>query len=104
MNKGEYDESKKYFTRSIKKHLKEGKYSINENSNEELKPEDFFSNLKIIQIMKDIVYTPPYPILFGRISLTELKPKEKINRNQKEINELFYEGLDLEEFKYDKRS
>ncbi|KAK8900151.1 hypothetical protein M9Y10_002474 [Tritrichomonas musculus] len=59
---------------------------------------------KIIQIMNEIIYTPPYPILFGRISISKFKQKEEVNPNMKEINELFYEGLGLEEFKYEKES
>mgnify|MGYP007106007470 CR=1 FL=1 len=59
---------------------------------------------KIIQIMNDIIYTPPYPILFGRINISKKKPKKEINPNQKEINRPFNEGLELEEFKYEKQS
>ncbi|KAK8895337.1 hypothetical protein M9Y10_023797 [Tritrichomonas musculus] len=54
---------------------------------------------KIIQFMNDIIYTPPYPILFGRINISKLKPKEIKYPFQKEINELFYEGFELDEFK-----
>lgn len=59
---------------------------------------------KIIQIMNDIIYTPPYPILFGRINISKYKPKKVQKYNQKEINELFYEGLGFDEFKYVKSS
>ena len=51
-----------------------------------------------------IIYTPAFPILFGRISISKFKQKEEVNPNMKEINELFYEGLGLEEFKYEKES
>ena len=54
--------------------------------------------------MNDIIYTPPYPILFGRINISKKKPKKEINPNQKEINRPFNEGLELEEFKYEKQS
>ena len=35
---------------------------------------------KIIQIMNDIIYTPPYPILFGRINISKKKPKKEISK------------------------
>ncbi|KAK8836320.1 hypothetical protein M9Y10_039655 [Tritrichomonas musculus] len=54
---------------------------------------------KIIQIMNEIIYTPPYHILFGRISITKPKQKKERNPNKKEINELFYEGFGLDELK-----
>ncbi|KAK8839463.1 hypothetical protein M9Y10_031818 [Tritrichomonas musculus] len=57
---------------------------------------------KIIQVMNDIIYTPPYPILFGRINISKKNDKEEIYPYKKEINELFYEGLGLEEFKYNR--
>ncbi|KAK8883528.1 hypothetical protein M9Y10_042620 [Tritrichomonas musculus] len=60
----------------------------------------------IIQSMKEILYTPPYVILFGRLHIRKRKDCYKeINElfpHQKEINELFYEGLDIEEFHYHK--
>ena len=43
--------------------------------------------------MNDIIYTPPYPILFGRINISKKNDKEEIYPYMKEINELFYEGL-----------
>ncbi|KAK8857492.1 hypothetical protein M9Y10_015897 [Tritrichomonas musculus] len=49
---------------------------------------------KIIQIMKEIIYTPPYPVLFGRIYLSKIQSIEE-SPNIKDINELFYEGLNL---------
>ena len=57
---------------------------------------------KIIQVMYDIIYTPPYPILFGRISISKRNQKVEQSPYKKEINELFYEGLGLEEFKYNR--
>lgn len=44
---------------------------------------------EIIEIMNKIIYTEPYPILFGRISIELPKKAGKT----KDINELFYEGL-----------
>lgn len=52
----------------------------------------------IIKTMQEIIYTIPYPILFGRINIQP--PKREIKTALKDINELFYEGLDIEEFKY----
>ena len=60
----------------------------------------------IIQCMKEILYTPPYVILFGRLHIRKQKDcfKEisELFPHRKEINELFYEGLDIEEFQYHK--
>ena len=44
----------------------------------------------IIITMKNILYTPPYSILFGRINIEKSKEKELKLIN---INELFYEGF-----------
>ena len=41
--------------------------------------------------MKQILYTPPYPILFGRISIA--KPKKKVESKQVPIDESFYDGF-----------
>ncbi|KAK8897434.1 hypothetical protein M9Y10_015382 [Tritrichomonas musculus] len=49
---------------------------------------------KIMNLMKNILYTPPYSILFGRISIE--KTKTNIKARQKSINELFYEGFGIE--------
>lgn len=50
---------------------------------------------KIIQILEEIIYSPPYSILFGRININ--KPKSNDNKKEKgvENNELFYEGFEL---------
>ncbi|KAK8857623.1 hypothetical protein M9Y10_016029 [Tritrichomonas musculus] len=50
---------------------------------------------KIINIMKSILYTPPYNILFGRINISLLKNRSNniTNGNLPDINESFYEGL-----------
>ncbi|KAK8843652.1 hypothetical protein M9Y10_024715 [Tritrichomonas musculus] len=52
----------------------------------------FIEEIKeIIHIMQEILYVPPYRILFGRINIEKIKPKEK-NIEIKDINEIFYEG------------
>lgn len=50
---------------------------------------------EILCIIKKILYMPPYPILFGRLSQRKpiYKPKVEIPPYMKDINELFYEGL-----------
>ncbi|KAK8870191.1 hypothetical protein M9Y10_008068 [Tritrichomonas musculus] len=58
----------------------------------------FIEEIKnIIQLMNDIIYTPPYPILFGRITLPKKKKYvEKIlNPNIPNIGKLFYEGFGI---------
>ena len=55
----------------------------------------------IIEIMMEIIYTPPYSILFGRMSFKKPKlEKNEYKKNLPNINELFYEGLDLDEFRH----
>lgn len=52
-----------------------------------------------IKIMKEILYAPPYSILFGRMSIIYKKPKQKnmlVYKYQKPINYLFYEGFGIE--------
>lgn len=50
----------------------------------------FIEEIKnIIDLMNKILYTPPYSILFGRISLEKQKPKKM------EINNDFYEGFGI---------
>ena len=52
----------------------------------------FVNEIKgIIKTMLEIIHTPPYQILFGRINIE--KPKEITNPNIKYINALFYEGF-----------
>lgn len=55
----------------------------------------------ILDIMKKILYTPPYDILFGRLFIEKqnYEIKETSNRFIKDINDEFYEGLGLNEFK-----
>lgn len=50
----------------------------------------------VINIMQTIIYTPPYSILFGRMNIE--KSKSKFMSTLKDINELFYEGLAIDEF------
>lgn len=63
----------------------------------------FLNQIKsIIKIMKDILYTQPYRILFGWISLFVPKNKPEKNKklnSQKDINELFYEGFGFDLYK-----
>ena len=64
----------------------------------ELKKELFIQKIKkVLLIMKDILYTPPYYILFGRININN--PSSNIKRHQKpkiqEINDIFYEGFEF---------
>ena len=74
-------------------------------------PETFFddmitdSNIKnkfvneIREIIKDIesvLCTPPYSILFGRISLKKSNQIKEINQSIKNCNEMFYRGFDLD--------
>ncbi|KAK8835369.1 hypothetical protein M9Y10_025134 [Tritrichomonas musculus] len=60
----------------------------------------FINEIKmIINDMKDILYTPPYPILFGRIHITKKNSRAKLeNRNEKRksVGKSFYDGFDLE--------
>lgn len=49
---------------------------------------------EIIEVMSSILYTYPYPILFGRIYIKKKKKtSEKLMNN---INESFYEGFGLD--------
>ena len=54
---------------------------------------------EIIQNMKEILLVPPYSILFGRINIENDHNKREENNkfSGKDINELFYEGLSLED-------
>ena len=54
---------------------------------------------KIIRIMKEIIYTPPYAILLGRINIE--KTEINVIDERVLINELFYEGFDHIELQYD---
>ena len=51
--------------------------------------------------MNEILYTPPYPILFGRISITKpkiivaKKEEDKEEDHREEINDEFYEGFGI---------
>ena len=63
-------------------------------SNENLKKNFIDEMNEIIQLMKNILLTPPYVILFGRINIEASK-----HIIQHKINDDFYDGLGLEEFK-----
>lgn len=53
---------------------------------------------KIIQIMDEIIYTPPYLFLFGRINIEKnnYRDEKKIYKNMKDTNKIFYEGFDID--------
>lgn len=51
----------------------------------------------ILTIMENELYKYPYAILFGRIIIPNSTKKEKVVNN---IDEKFYDGLDINEFKY----
>ena len=44
--------------------------------------------------MKEILYTPPYYILFGRIYI--IKPKLKEEDKRKDIDQNFYDGFGIQ--------
>lgn len=46
--------------------------------------------------MNEIIYTPPYQILFGRICLEKQKSKAKFSTNIKDINGSFFDGFGLD--------
>lgn len=50
--------------------------------------------IEIINIMKEILYTPPYLILFGRIYI--IKPKLKEEDKRKDIDQNFYDGFGIQ--------
>ena len=64
------------------------------NTDSELKAILINEIKSIINIMNQILYTPPYPILFGRISIA--KPKEKFKSKQIAIDQSFYDGFGIE--------
>ena len=43
--------------------------------------------------MNKILFTPPYPILFGRIYIEHTKTQQDENNNGESIDESFYEGF-----------
>lgn len=55
---------------------------------------------EIIHTIEEMIYKPPYSILFGRISIENpnLKDKRVTSCCLRNINELFYEGLQINEF------
>ena len=55
----------------------------------------FIDEIKnILDLMKEIIYSPPYAILFGRINIEKERPKEKEYPYRKDINHIFYEGFE----------
>ena len=55
----------------------------------------FIDEIKnILELMKEIIYSPPYAILFGRINIEKERPKEKEYPYRKDINHIFYEGFE----------
>lgn len=63
---------------------------------DELTKELFEEIREIMHIMKDILYTPPYSILFGRINIEKPKVEEVKYKFMKDINEIFYEGFGID--------
>ena len=54
----------------------------------------FTSEIKIIiEIMRKIIYTPPYNILFGRLKVVKPESNDRSNSKAKNINKEFYEGF-----------
>ena len=53
---------------------------------------------EVIEIMEEILYTPPYLILFGRIIINNSKQKEEMKNNRKDINKFFYNGFGIDIF------
>ena len=51
---------------------------------------------EVIEIMEEILYTPPYLILFGRIIINNSKQKEEMKNNRKNINKFFYNGFGID--------
>lgn len=50
----------------------------------------------IIQTIQDMIYKPPYSILFGRIKIKKSIKKEKSNTTLEDCNKLFYQGFELD--------
>lgn len=48
--------------------------------------------------MDEIIYTPPYLFLFGRINIEKnnYRDEKKIYKNMKDTNKIFYEGFDID--------
>lgn len=56
--------------------------------------EEFINEIQeIIDVMHTIIYTPPYLILFGRISFEKPKIKDDKYKFMKDINQSFYDGF-----------
>ena len=78
----------------IRKRIQKGYLIRLSNSDSNLKAILIKEIKNIIDIMNKILYTPPYPILFGHISIS--KPKEKVELKQRAIDESFYDGFGIE--------
>ncbi|KAK8841907.1 hypothetical protein M9Y10_026859 [Tritrichomonas musculus] len=50
----------------------------------------------VIQVLIDVLFTPPYPILFGRLSIMKKKHIDYFSPFLKNINDTFYEGFEIE--------
>ncbi|KAK8854359.1 hypothetical protein M9Y10_016919 [Tritrichomonas musculus] len=59
---------------------------------------------EIIEIFNQILYQPPYHILFGQINIENLNRNKIIELRLTNINEKFYEALNLAEFQQDLNS
>ncbi|KAK8835009.1 hypothetical protein M9Y10_020614 [Tritrichomonas musculus] len=70
-----------------------GKYFDDYINNEEKRKKFIKEINEIIEIMKSILYTPPYSILFGRIRLHQ--NALTVTRIKENINEEFYKGFGL---------
>lgn len=65
-------------------------------NNKELKNKFINEIREIIQTIQDMIYTPPYSILFGRINIKKSMKKEKNKTTLKDCNKLFYQGFELD--------
>ena len=64
--------------------------------NESLFHESFISTIEqTVKTMDKILYTPPYCILFGRISIEKSKTSENLKQIIPKINEDFYKGFEI---------
>ena len=72
--------------------FKDSKFKKNSISNEQLKTLLVNEIKSIIKIMNEILYKPPYSILFGRISISKTKEKS----TQFPIDQSFYDGFGIE--------
>ena len=53
----------------------------------------------VICLMEEILYSPPYEILFGRINIVKSFQLEKLKKSLlKNIDQSFYDGFGIDEF------